>query len=120
MLLAVRPTRATAGRPAQRAFANQSFDYDLNGNRLSNGSNAYTYVANSNRMDTRKGITLGRDATGNHTSNGLGQTYAWDGHGHLSQFSLNGVQKATYFYNYDLARLFRTMIQAAFRCSCSN
>ncbi|QLQ33457.1 MAG: hypothetical protein HZT40_19730 [Candidatus Thiothrix singaporensis] len=86
------------------AFANQSFGYDLNGNRLSNGSNAYTYVANSNRMDTRKGITLGRDAAGNHTSNGLGQTYAWDGHGHLSQFSLNGVQKATYFYNYQHQR----------------
>ncbi|QLQ33444.1 MAG: RHS domain-containing protein [Candidatus Thiothrix singaporensis] len=60
-------------------------------------------------MDTRKGITLGRDAAGNHTSNGLGQTYAWDGHGHLSQFNLNGVQKATYFYNYQHQRTHKNL-----------
>ncbi|QLQ33441.1 MAG: hypothetical protein HZT40_19610 [Candidatus Thiothrix singaporensis] len=83
-------------------------DYGQSGNRLNNGSNAYAYVANSNRMDARKGITLSRDAAGNHTSNGLGQTYAWDGHGHLSQFSLNGVQKATYFYNYQHQRTHKT------------
>ncbi|MEZ5454410.1 MAG: RHS repeat-associated core domain-containing protein [Thiothrix sp.] len=91
------------------AFANQGFTYDLNGNRQSNGNNTYTYVANSNRMATRKGVTLSRDAAGNYTSNGLGQTYAWDGHGHLSQFNLNSVRKATYLYNYQHQRTHKNL-----------
>jgi RHS repeat-associated protein len=82
----------------------QSFDYDANGNRKSNASNLYTYLLNSNRMATRKGVTLMRDAAGNHTSNGLGQTYEWDNHGHLSQFNLSGVKKATYLYNHQHLR----------------
>ena len=76
----------------------QSFAYDANGNRLSNGSNTYTYTASSNRMTTRKGVTVTLDAAGNTTANGLGHTYTWDTHGHYSQFSLNGVKKATYLY----------------------
>ncbi|WP_028490492.1 RHS repeat-associated core domain-containing protein [Thiothrix lacustris] len=95
------------------AFANQSFGYDLNGNRQSNGSNAYTYTANSNRMATRKGATLSRDAAGNHTSNGLGQTYSWDNYGHFSQFTLNGVRKATYLYNHQHQRTHKTLWNGA-------
>jgi YD repeat-containing protein len=91
----------------------QSFTYDANGNRLSNGSNAYTYLANSNRMATRKGVAITRDAAGNHTNNGLGQTYAWDTQGHYVQFSLNGVQKATYLYNYQHQRVQKTLWNGA-------
>jgi RHS repeat-associated protein len=91
----------------------QSFDYDANGNRKSNASNLYTYLLNSNRMATRKGVTLTRDAAGNHTSNGLGQTYEWDNHGHLSQFTLNGVKKATYLYNYQHQRTHKTLWNGA-------
>ena len=87
----------------------QSFTYDANGNRLTNGTNAYTYLANSNRMATRKGVAITRDAAGNHTNNGLGQTYAWDTQGHYVQFSLNGVQKATYLYNYQHQRVQKTL-----------
>jgi RHS repeat-associated protein len=94
-------------------FANQSFGYDLNGNRQSNGSNAYTYAANSNQMATRKGAALSRDAAGNHTSNGLGQTYTWDNHGHFSQFTLNGVKKATYLYNHQHQRTHKTLWNGA-------
>ena len=83
----------------------QSFTYDANGNRLSNGTNAYTYLANSNLMATRKGVAITRDAAGNHTNNGLGQTYTWDTQGHYTQFSLNGVKKATYLYNYQHQRV---------------
>ena len=84
--------------------ANQSFVYDANGNRRGNGSNIYTYLANSNRMARRNNIDMARDASGNHTSNGLGQTYTWDGYGHLAQVTLNGVKKATYLYNYQHQR----------------
>ena len=98
-----------AGNRRQQAiFASvtlQSFTYDANGNRLSNGTNAYTYLANSNLMATRKGIAITRDAAGNHTNNGLGQTYTWDTQGHYTQFSLNGVKKATYLYNYQHQRV---------------
>lgn len=90
-------------------FANQGFGYDNNGNRRSNGSNSYTYMPNSNRMATRKGITLSRDTAGNHTSNGLGQSYTWDNHVHLSQFNLNGVKKATYLYNYQHQRTHKNL-----------
>lgn len=95
------------------AFANQSFGYDLNGNRQSNGNNAYTYVTNSNQMAIRKGIALSRDAAGNHTSNGLGQTYSWDNQGHFSQFNLNGVKKATYLYNHQHQRTHKTLWNGA-------
>ena len=87
----------------------QSFTYDANGNRLSNGTNAYTYLANSNLMATRKGVAITRDAAGNHTNNGLGQTYTWDTQGHYTQFSLNGVKKATYLYNYQHQRVQKTL-----------
>ena len=60
-------------------------------------------------MATRKGVAITRDAAGNHTSNGLGQTYAWDTQGHYVQFSLNGVQKATYLYNYQHQRVQKTL-----------
>ena len=91
------------------ATVTQSFTYDANGNRLTNGTNAYTYLANSNQMATRKGVAITRDAAGNHTNNGLGQTYAWDTQGHYVQFSLNGVQKATYLYNYQHQRVQKTL-----------
>ena len=56
-------------------------------------------------MATRKGVAITRDAAGNHTNNGLGQTYTWDTQGHYTQFSLNGVKKATYLYNYQHQRV---------------
>lgn len=87
----------------------QSFAYDANGNRLSNGSNTYTYTANSNRMATRKGVSITLDAAGNTTANSLGQTYTWDTHGHYSQFSLSGVKKATYLYNSQHQRVQKTL-----------
>jgi len=37
-------------------FANQSFGYDLNGNRHSNGSNAYTYRPHTNAPTKSCGI----------------------------------------------------------------
>ena len=64
-------------------------------------------------MATRKGVAITRDAAGNHTSNGLGQTYAWDTQGHYVQFSLNGVQKATYLYNYQHQRVQKTLWNGA-------
>ena len=83
--------------------------YDNNGNRLTKGSNRYTYANGSNRLATRNSNIITHDAAGNATSNGLGWTYVWTSLGQLSQVNVNGVKKATYLYNYLNQRIQKTL-----------
>ncbi|GBL45309.1 PKD domain protein [Sulfuriferula multivorans] len=78
----------------------QSFSYDANGNRLSDGMGSYTYPAASNRMSTRLGSPVTHDAAGHLTSDGSGKTYVYNQAGQLSQVKQGATLIATYYYNY--------------------
>ena len=78
----------------------QSYTYDANGNRLSDGLGSYTYAPGSNRITSRYGKAITTDAAGNITSDGQGHTYAYNQRGYLSEARLNGVLLASYTYDY--------------------
>ena len=78
----------------------QSYTYDANGNRLTDGLGNYTYSATSNRITSRYGKAITTDAAGNITSDGQGHTYAYNQRGYLSEARLNGVLLASYTYDY--------------------
>jgi RHS repeat-associated protein len=84
---------------------NQSWTYDANGNRLTQGGNqssAYTVATTSNRINTISGAltrTYGYDSAGNTTSDGSA-TYAYNDAGRMisatkagvtSSYALNGL-----------------------------
>ena len=78
----------------------QSFSYDANGNRLTDGMGSYTYPATSNKMSTRLGTAVTHDAAGHLTSDGSGKTYVYNQAGQLSQVKQGATLLATYYYNY--------------------
>ena len=78
----------------------QSYTYDANGNRLSDGLGNYTYSATSNRITSRYGKAITTDAAGNITADGQGHTYVYNQRGYLSEARLNGVLLASYTYDY--------------------
>lgn len=77
----------------------QSFTYDENGNRLSDGAGSYTYEPVSNRMSTRLGLAVTFDAAGRLTADGTGRTFAYNQAGQLYQVRQGGTLIATYYYD---------------------
>lgn len=86
----------------------QSFGYDDNGNRLSNGSNTYAYTANTNAMSKRQASVVTRDAAGNTLTDGTGRTLTWDNWGNLSSVTKAGIT-TSYVYNYRHQRVKKSL-----------
>lgn len=86
----------------------QSFTYDDNGNRLSNGANTYAYVLNTNRLQSRNTALPTLDSGGNTLTNGLGQTYTWDSFGRLLSVATT-AGTTQYQYNYLNQRVSKTL-----------
>ncbi|TCV77548.1 YD repeat-containing protein, partial [Sulfurirhabdus autotrophica] len=76
----------------------QTFKYDADGNRLSDGSGSYTYSPTANRMATRLGATVTLDPAGHITADGTGRTYTYNQAGQLTTSS-KGSLLASYYYN---------------------
>lgn len=79
--------------------ATQTFTYDANGNRLSDGNGIYTYTPNSNQMSTKQGNNIIYDAAGNMIDNGSGMTFEYNNAGRLKHVYDNSVLVASYTYN---------------------
>ena len=92
--------------------APQSFTYDDNSNRLSNGAKSYTYLPNTNRLYSRDAVLPTLDAAGNTLNNGLtsglGQTYTWDSFGRLLNVT-TATGTTQYQYNYLNQRVSKTL-----------
>ena len=70
-----------------------TWTYDLNGNRKTENSGTYAYLANSNRLQSTPSGTISLDAMGNTLSDGI-RSYTYNNAGHLAQ-----VNTTTYSYN---------------------
>lgn len=77
----------------------QSFTYDANDNRLSDGAGTKTYTPNTDRLLTENGQSIVLDAAG-HITQLRGLTLAWNQAGQLKTVSRNGTLLATYYYDY--------------------
>jgi len=71
-----------------------SYTYDANGNRKTENTGTYAYLASSNRLTNAAGSGISLDAAGNTTSDGA-RSYAYTAAGTLSQV----VGTASYAYN---------------------
>jgi len=91
----------------------QSFSYDANGNRLSDGAGSYTYPATSNRMSTRLGSAVTHDAARHLTADGSGRNYVYNQAGQLSQVLQGSTLLASYYYNYQGERSRKVTTAAA-------
>lgn len=78
-----------------------TYDYDVAGNRwhqnAPQGGPAPQYVFDNNNHLVGSGVTY--DADGNELTDGLGNTFTWDGAGRLSQVSQGGTVVANYVYD---------------------
>ena len=83
----------------------QSFSYDPNSNRLTDGSGSYTYSPTANRFNTRLGINVSYDPAGNITADGTGRTFTYNQAGQLYQALKGGILQATYYYNHQGQRV---------------
>ena len=77
----------------------QSLGYDANGNRTSDGTGDYDYLAASNRLSVLNGTAVTLDAAGNLTDDGQGQRYTYNDGGHLATVTRDEVQVAAYTYD---------------------
>jgi YD repeat-containing protein len=71
-----------------------TYSYDGNGNRLSENTGTYAYLAASNRLTTLPSGSISLDAAGNTTSDGV-RSFVYNQAGQLSQ--VTGV--ASYVYD---------------------
>ena len=77
----------------------QSFTYDANGNRLSDGGGQYNYEPSSNRLTSRYGQAVATDDAGNIIDDGQGLTFEYNQAGRLKRAYRDGLLVATYSYN---------------------
>ncbi len=82
---------------ATGSWGSVSWTYDGAGNRLTEGSNSYTYAPNTNKLTGANGISYGYDNDGNTTSQGAIQ-YIYNQNQRLIQAN-NGGTTAYYTYN---------------------
>lgn len=78
----------------------QTFSYDADGNRLSDGAGSYAYSTSSNKLITRLNTTPTYDTAGNLTADGSGRTFTYNQAGRLYQVFKNSVLYVTYYYNF--------------------
>ncbi len=83
----------SAESPSQR----QTFEYDANGNRLSQDGLTYVYPASGNRLLQRGEIRYETDAAGNITSDGR-RRFDYDPNNRLTRAETDG---ASFAYRYD-------------------
>ena len=77
----------------------QTFGYDGNGNRTSDGAGSYAYLTQTNKLQTALGQSISRDSAGNITGDGV-YTYVYNQAGQLAQVKLGVSVVATYRYDY--------------------
>ena len=77
----------------------QTITYDGNGNRKSDATGSYTYLSNSNKLNTAPNQTISLDAAGNIIGNGV-YTFTYNNANQLSQVNRGASIVANYFYNY--------------------
>jgi RHS repeat-associated protein len=71
--------------------------YDGAGNRLTENTNSYTYVDNTNKLSSANGLSYGFDNNGNMITEGA-RAYTYNQNQRLSQ-AVNGAITANYIYN---------------------
>ena len=86
----------------------QSFTYDPNGNRRSDGSGQYDYLAQSNRLTTTPGGAITLDPAGNLTHQGA-RTFGYYANGQLQDITEAGTPLAAYAYNGERQRTRKTV-----------
>jgi RHS repeat-associated protein len=77
----------------------QSFTYDPNGNRTTDGAGGYSYLANSNQLTVSPQGVVSLDAAGNTTSSS-GLTFGFNQAGKLVTASSGGAPIGQYGYDY--------------------
>jgi RHS repeat-associated protein len=80
---------------ASGLWGSLGWTYDGVGNRLTEGTNSYTYVANTNKLSSANGNTYGYDSNGNTTGEGS-RTFGYNDNQRLISLSTAGV---AYIYN---------------------
>ncbi|MFL6621495.1 MAG: RHS repeat-associated core domain-containing protein, partial [Sulfurifustis sp.] len=84
-----------------------TLSYDPNGNRTSDGTNTYSYTANSNQLNQVGSNSITTDAAGNITNDGT-NTYSYNNDGHLQSVTLGATTLGSYVYNYQRQRTQKT------------
>jgi len=83
--------------------AQHSYTWDATGNRTGysdvNGSQSYSYPANSHRLASINTTSRNYDAAGNTTADGTGAQYFYDARNRLSAVVQNGASTVRYRYN---------------------
>jgi RHS repeat-associated protein len=75
--------------------------YDANGNRKTQNTGTYSYLASSNRLTNTPNGSISLDAAGNTLADGLGRSFSYNQAGQLSAVPSNG---ASYAYNHQRQR----------------
>lgn len=96
--------RLTHFRDGATGAAIEAYRYDATGNRLeranANGAQAYSYPADSHRLQAVAGVARSYDATGNTVAiGGTARQYRYAPNGRLIRAERNGTISATYQYN---------------------
>jgi RHS repeat-associated protein len=84
-----------------------SWTYDKVGNRLTEGTNAYAYISNTNKLSSANGLSYGFDTNGNTTAEGT-RTYTYNQNQRLIQ-AVDGTMSAGYTYNGNGQRVKKTV-----------
>lgn len=77
----------------------QSFQYDANSNRISDGRGSYVVAAGSNRLESSPDGPVGYDTMGNVVAAGA-HAYVYDQSGRLSEVRIGGATVATYHHDH--------------------
>lgn len=77
----------------------ETFIYDANGNRTSDGGGSLSYPPESNRLGARYGTSYTYNAAGNVTGDGT-YTYVYNQRGQLKELKQGQTVLATYHYDY--------------------
>ncbi|MFL6624673.1 MAG: RHS repeat-associated core domain-containing protein, partial [Sulfurifustis sp.] len=84
-----------------------NLSYDPNGNRTSDGTNTYSYTANSNQLNQVGSNSITLDPAGNTTSDGT-NTYSYNNDGHLQSVTQGTTSLGSYVYNFQRQRTQKT------------
>jgi RHS repeat-associated protein len=89
---------------ASGIWGSLSWTYDGVGNRMTEGSTSYTYLPNTNKLNTVGGVSYGFDSNGNTTAEGARQ-FVYNQNQRLIRVVDSSVTKGEYTYNGDGQRV---------------